>query len=203
MKQLSDEILIEFSLGKPHAFQAVFDSFRMRIFYFVKNLIDDSLSAEEITSDTFVKLHRIHDKFNTFNNIQAFLFITARNASLDYLRRRERERQHKAELKAHEELGQEGVLPLFAETDIEANVLQYIYGEIEKLPPKSRLVFKLFYLEGKSVSDIANLMQISIQTVANQKSTALKLLRMKVLNRPGLFFMLLFWAVESVIRKKY
>jgi RNA polymerase sigma-70 factor (family 1) len=192
MKQLSDEIFIEFSQGKPHAFQAVFDSFRMRIFYFVKNLIDDSLSAEEITSDTFIKLHRIHDRFNTFNNIQAFLFITARNASLDYLRRRERERQNLAELKTYEE--QEGVLPLFAETDIQTEVLQFIYSEIEKLPTKTRQVFKLFYIEGRSVGDIANMMHVSVQTVANQKTTALKLLRMKVLDRPTLIFLLLFLA---------
>lgn len=192
MKQLSDEILIEFSQGKPHAFQAVFDSFRMRIFYFVKNLIDDSFSAEEITSDTFIKLHRIHDRFNTYNNIQAFLFITARNASLDYLRRRERERQNLAELRTHEE--QEGVLPLFAETDLQAEVLQFIYNEIEKLPAKTKRVFKLFYIEGRSVSDIANLMHVSTQTVANQKTTALKLLRMKVLDRPTLLLLLLFLA---------
>lgn len=195
MKQLSDEILIEFSQGKPHAFQAVFDSFRMRIFYFVKNLIDDSLSAEEITSDTFIKLHRIHDRFNTYNNIQAFLFITARNASLDYLRRRERERQNLAALRSHED--QEGALPLYAETDIQTEVLQFIYSEIEKLPAKTKRVFKLFYLEGRSVGDIANMMKVSVQTVANQKTTALKLLRMKVLDRPGLLLFLLFLASEK------
>ena len=90
MKQLTDETLIEFSQGSPQAFQAIFDSFRMRIFYFVKKLIDDVPTAEEITSDTFVKLYRLHDKFNTYNNIQAFLFITARNASLDFLKYRQR-----------------------------------------------------------------------------------------------------------------
>jgi len=195
MNQLSDDLLIEFSQGKPHAFQAVFDNFRMRIFYFVKKLIDDGPTAEEITSDTFIKLHRIHDRFNTYNNIQAFLFITARNASLDYLRHRERQRQNLAELQTREEQSPEA-FPLFAETNIEADVLQFIYSEIEKLPPKSKLIFKLFYLEGRSVGDIANMMNISTQTVANQKTTALKLLRMKVLDRPGLFFLLLFLAME-------
>lgn len=190
MKQLSEELLIEFSQGSPHAFQAIFDSFRMRIFYFVKNLIDDRLTAEEITSDTFVKLYRLHDKFNTLNNIQAFLFITARNASLDFLKYRQRQRQHQTELQHHEEQEQEIDLPLFGETNLEADVLEFIYSEIEKLPQRSKCVFKLFYLEGKSVRDIADMMQISIQTVANQKHTALKVLRMKVLDR-GLFIWLL------------
>ncbi|THU32914.1 sigma-70 family RNA polymerase sigma factor [Niastella caeni] len=195
MKQLTDELLNEFSQGSPHAFQTIFDSFRMRIFYFVKKLIDDRLIAEEITSDTFVKLYRLHDRFNTLNNIQAFLFITARNASLDYLKYRQRQRLNLAELQAHEE--QEIDFPLFAETNIQADVLQFIYEEIEKLPQRSKTIFKLFYIEGVPVRDIANMMKISPQTVANQKHTALKLLRMKVLDRPGLLLWLLFLAGEK------
>jgi RNA polymerase sigma-70 factor (ECF subfamily) len=191
MNQLSDELLIEFSQGSPHAFKAIFDSFRMRIFYFVKKLIDDRLAAEEITSDTFVKLHRLHDRFNTFNNIQAFLFITARNASLDFLKHRQREREHRTDIQHHEELEQhEAEIPLFAKTDVEADVLQFIYNEIEKLPQRSRLIFRLFYIDGLNVHEIAERMNISVQTVANQKTTALKTLRMKVLDRPGLLLLL-------------
>lgn len=195
MKQLSDETLIEFSQGSPHAFQAIFDSFRMRIFYFVKKLIDDVPTAEEITSDTFVKLYRLHDRFNTYNNIQAFLFITARNASLDFLKYRQRQREHLTDLQHHEE--QEMDVPLFAETNVEADVLQFIYSEIEKLPERTRMVCKLHFIEGIPVREIANMMRISPQTVANQKHTALKLLRMKVLDRPGLLLFLLFLAGED------
>jgi RNA polymerase sigma-70 factor (family 1) len=192
MKQLTDEILIEFSEGSPHAFQAIFDSFRMRIFYFVKKLIDDVPTAEEITSDTFVKLHRLHDKFNTYNNIQAFLFVTARNASLDFLKYRQRQREHFTDLQHHEEEVPE--VPLFPETNVEADVLQHIYNEIEKLPERSRQIFKLYYLEDLSLNEIAERMGISRQTVANQKHTALKVLRMKLLDRPGLLLWLLFLA---------
>lgn len=195
MKQLSDETLIEFSQGSPHAFQAIFDSFRMRIFYFVKKLIDDVPTAEEITSDTFVKLYRLHDRFNTYNNIQAFLFITARNASLDFLKHRQRQREHLTDLQHHEE--QEMDVPLFAETNVEADVLQFIYSEIEKLPERTRMVCKLHFIEGIPVREIASLMRISPQTVANQKHTALKLLRMKVLDRPGLLLFLLFLVGED------
>lgn len=190
MKQLTDETLIEFSQGSPQAFQAIFDSFRMRIFYFVKKLTDDVPTAEEITSDTFVKLHRLHDKFNTYNNIQAFLFITARNASLDYLKYRQRQREHFTEL--HEEDVPE--IPMFSETDVHADVLRHIYEEIEKLPERSKQIFKLYYIEGISLNEIAEMLGISKQTVANQKHTALKTLKMKLLDRPGLLLWLLFLA---------
>lgn len=194
MKQLTDETLIEFSQGSPHAFQAIFDSFRMRIFYFVKKLIDDVPTAEEITSDTFVKLHRLHDKFNTYNNIQAFLFITARNASLDFLKYRQRQREHFTDLDPDEEVPE---IPLFAETDVHAEVLRQIYDEIEKLPERSRDIFKLYYFEDLSLNEIADKLGISRQTVANQKHTALKTLKMKLLDRPGLLLWLLFLVAEK------
>jgi RNA polymerase sigma factor (sigma-70 family) len=195
MNQLSDDLLIEFSQGSPQAFQAIFDSFRMRIFFFVKKLIGDRLAAEDITSDTFVKLHRLHDRFNTYNNIQAFLFITARNASLDYLRYRERERNAMAELRHQEEQGID--IPLFAETNIEADALQFIYNEIEKLPQRTRRIFKLFYLEGYAIRDIADLMQIKQRTVINLKQTAIKALRMKALERSGLLLSILCFMDET------
>jgi RNA polymerase sigma-70 factor (ECF subfamily) len=189
MNELSDDVLIEFSQGSPQAFQTIFDSFRMRIFYFVNKFTSDRLAAEDITADTFVKLHRLHDRFNTINNIQAFLFITARNASLDYLRSRERERHAMTELRHLEE--QEVDFPLFAETNIEADVLKFIYTEIEKLPNRTRRIFKLFYLEGYTIKDIAELMQIKQRTVINLKQTALKGLRIKALDRPDLLLLLL------------
>jgi RNA polymerase sigma-70 factor (family 1) len=195
MKQLSEELLKEFSQGNPKAFEAVFDSFRARVFYFTKNIIGEQLIAEEITSDTFVKLYRLREHFSTFNNIQAFLFITARNACLDYLKHRQRQRQNLHELLNYQQ--QEIDWPLVAEASIEADVLQYIYGEIEKLPNRCKLIFKLFYLEGCSIRDIADLMNISAQTVSNQKNTALKILRMKVLEKTGLLLVLIYLLKEK------
>jgi len=189
MKQLTDELLNEYTQSSPQAFQAIFDSYRMRIYYFVKKLIDDRLTAEEITSDTFVKLYRLLDNFKTVDKIQAFLFITARNASFDFLKHRRRQEHRQEEFQSYE--SPEIDFPDFGETNIEADVLQFIFIEIEKLPKRSQRIFKLFYLEGKSIRDIAEIMGISQQTVANAKHTALKILRMKVLDRPGLFLWLL------------
>lgn len=192
MNQLSDELIFEFIQGRAHGFQAIFDSFRMRIFYFVKKLTDDVPAAEEITSDTFVKLYRLHDKFNTRDNIQSFLFITARNASIDFIKYRKRQREYVTVLSPHEEDISE--MSFFPESNVEADVLQHIYDEIEKLPKRTKTVFKLFYLEDLSLAEIATIMKISQQTVANLKTTALKNLRIKLLDKPKIAF-LFFWLI--------
>jgi len=180
MKQLTDDILMQFSQGEQAAFNAVFDAFRMRIFYFVRKVLNGNTPvAEEITSDTFVKLHRLHKNFNTYNNIQAFLFITARNACLDFLKYQQRQKKN---LYALYSQSQQEELPAFEDTDIMSEVLQFIHAEIEKLPERSRLIIQLS-LEGLSIKEIAEHMQISPQTVANQKTTALKSLRLKLVDK--------------------
>lgn len=195
MTQLSDELLIKFSQGNPKAFEAVFDHFRMHIFYFVKQLTGDKEEAEDITSHTFVKLYELHDKFNTFNNIKAFLYITARNASLNFLRYRKRQQENKEEYINYEE--QEIDESWFAETDIKVEILKRIYAEVENLPEKCREIFKLAYLNGYSIKATANLLNVSPQTVANQRAAAIKKLRMKFLDRPDLFLWMLYFLSET------
>jgi RNA polymerase sigma factor (sigma-70 family) len=185
--EFSNELLSGFNQGCPGAFKSVFDYFRMRIFYFVNNVIQDRLSAEEITADTFVKLYRRHQNFTTQKTIQAFLFITARNAALSFLRS---QKQKHLQIANWDDLPvkEEAEFSMFGETSIEAEVLEFIHNEIEKLPGQSKRIFKLFYVEGKSVREIVETMGLSPQTVANAKHTAVKLLRMKVLDRPHYFF---------------
>lgn len=185
---LSDKTIAEFALGSAHAYQAVFDVFRMRVFYYIKRLVDDQLAAEEITSDTFVKLYRQHKLFSDIDHIQAFLYLTARNASLDYLKAAKRHRQLLLEYQQQEAARPDS--PGFADENIEADVLQYLMNEIEKLPKRSKQIFKLFYFEGLSIQEIAEKMNINKQTVANQKTAFLKVLRIKAFDRPFLLFLL-------------
>ncbi|MCS3801097.1 RNA polymerase sigma factor [Niastella sp. OAS944] len=197
MKQLSNELLVSFNAGNANAFQIVFDHFRMRIFYFVKKLVNDQQVAEEITADTFVKLHQQERYFSSFDKIQAFLFITAKNGSFDLLKSRKRGYALEKEYMLLN--GDEVEIPVFPDTNIEADVLQHIYDEIEKLPHRAKIVFKLFYLEGLSLAEIAGLMGISAQTVANQKGTALRMLRMKVLDIRALVIFLILWQSKNLL----
>lgn len=191
---LSEQTFIEFKRGNPRAFQVIFDTYRMRVFHFVKKLIEDREVAEEITSDTFIKLHHLHASFQTSKNIVAFLHITARNAGLDYIKHRKRRRGY-MELNEEAFDRQDADISTFGDTDIEATVLQFIHEEMEKLPPRAKTVFKLFYLQGLSLGEIATKMGISPQTVANQKVSALKLLRVKALEKPKLIITIMLAAM--------
>ena len=65
---------------------------------------------------------------------------------------------------------------------IRTDVTMLLYGEIETLlPPKTRQVFKLIYMEGLKPQEVAELLKISVKTVRTQKNRAVKLLKNKVI----------------------
>jgi len=174
IKENEIDILEGLRNGNEKAIRKLYDHYYRPLCYFNKSLINYIEEAEDISTETFLKLLQKKDDFDTLSDIKSFLFVTARNACLDFLRK---EKRHK---KAHDEIS------FLAEFDeqfgdnemIVAKVLQTIYAEIENLPKQCGDVFKSIFIEGKSTAEIADEMQISPQTVLNQKSKALRKIRL-------------------------
>lgn len=169
----------EFRKGRDHALAFFFDLHHKSLVYFARQMVQDLNEAEDIVSDCFFKLWQRQGDFATPQNIKAFLFISCRNASLNYI-------QHvKVKTGAHENFlknfkeGEENVLSLIIKTE----VLEIISKEVDQLPEKMRVIFKLLYFEGKNTNEIASELQLSIQTVRNQKTKAIDLLKTSLLKK--------------------
>jgi RNA polymerase sigma-70 factor (ECF subfamily) len=63
---------------------------------------------------------------------------------------------------------------------IMARIIQAIYEEIEQLPKQRKSIFKAIFLHGKRTVTIANELNISQQTVLNQKSAAIRKIKQKL-----------------------
>ena len=84
---------------------------------------------------------------------------------------------------------------------IRAELMQEIYSEIEKLPEKRRMVFKLAYLEGLKNDEIATQMNISIHTVKEHKGKALQFLRLRFSDKNIILFILLCSQCMELVEK--
>lgn len=188
MEQSVHDLIFQFNQGDSRAYTTIYNLCAPATYYFAKRFVVEREVAEDITADTFVKLFRLHANFDSLPNIQAFLRITARNACLNYLRDQKAKDQQKQDLLylLMQDQGKE-----FPEDQYRAELLQRIHAEIEKLPKKSRQVFKLAYIEGLQNEEIARLLNINYQSVKNQKARALKILRLALLNRGLLAFTLI------------
>lgn len=170
--QEEEELLRRMGEGDQHAFNEVLSLFYQRITYMVVRLVGDAEDAKDILAEVFVKLWDKRADFQSLASMRAFLYVSARNRSLDHLKtkkRREASRSSYAYWMAHPEEVSTLVL--------DAELVVQLEREIQDLPAKCREIVQLAYYEGLSSEQIARQLGISIQTVWNQKTTAMKKLR--------------------------
>jgi len=181
MKKLfleKDDWLTAFNQGNSRAFQVIFENYNKILFTCAIQLVKDKEQAEDIVSESFTKLWQRHDVFQTEEHIKAFLFVTTRNASLNYLRHIQRKTASQSELSyLQRDKDDQDVI-----TDmIEGELLRMIYPMIETLPNKCKTIFKLIYFEDASTDEVAQKLHITPRNVLNQKRRALQLLKKKLL----------------------
>jgi RNA polymerase sigma-70 factor (family 1) len=199
-EQLDSNTLTAFARGDHHAFKAVFDFYYTELRYFTEKVISDKEEAKDITIETFTKLFNRYEHFNTPQNIKAFLFITARNHCLDYLRHRKRlqsyEKDLRMEMIARLENNQN-----YENSVIEAGVIIKIYEAVEQLPTECKKVFKMLYYQGLEQAEVASNLEINISTVRSHKSRALQLLRISLANNDvSLLYLLLLSYLPTIWR---
>lgn len=176
----------EFKKKNPGAFEYVFDLHYRPLCYYAGTLLADPDEVEDVVSEVFVKLWERTDGFDDLGSIKGFLYISTKNRCLDRLKK---QRRRQASLDAYaytietaDDMDDYGIL--------EAEVLNQVYADIERLPKKARKVFKLIFFDGLRTDEVANRLCISVKTVRNQKARAIQLLQSALLKR-GLDVLLL------------
>jgi RNA polymerase sigma-70 factor (family 1) len=184
-------LLQQVAKGNKKAFETIYNRHYISIFYFARRFVADQKAAEDITTETFLKLWERRAHFSGQEGIRAFLHTAAKNACLNHLRSETRQSTHHRELAYL--LNQAGAAEL-DEQQITARIYQYIYTEIEKLPAQVKKVFKMAYIEGLSNQEIADRLEINNQSVRNHKANALRSLRVALWDKDLYEVMLVFLA---------
>ena len=168
-----------FRNGEDQALSHFFKLHNKSLCYFANRLVQDVAEAEDIASDCFLKLWKRRRDFETASNIKSFLYISCRNACLDHLKHLKV--KSAAQQNYFSQLTQSEETILY--TIMEAEFLEILSGEIELLPEKCREIFKLIYFQGKKTDEIATELDLSVQTVRNQKTRAIELLKTAFLKK--------------------
>lgn len=174
-----DNWINEFRMGNSNALNYVFDLHYRALCYFAECIVKDRQEAEDIAVSSFIKIWQKHADFETAQNIKAFLFISTKNACLDYLKHFKRQSLAQKEYFKHLSEEEDYILNYL----IEAEFLQILNEEIEDLPEKCRAVLKLIYIDGLKTNEIAQQLTLSVKTVRNHKARAVSLLHSALLKR--------------------
>jgi len=124
--------------------------------------------AEEIVNDVFVKIWEDAEKITIESSFKSYICRAVINRSINALNRQKKEIQNQRELASLPEAHQE-------QREIEANELKVqLYKAIDALPEQCRRVFLMSRSDGMKQQEIADQLGISIKTVKNHITHALK-----------------------------
>lgn len=144
---------------------------------FARKLLSGEAHAQDIVQDIFIKVLESQTEFSNEIAFKSYLYISTRNACIDYLRRKN---------KILGDVSLLGNVEAEATEVMKEEAFYLLEQAITTLPAQSRRIFELT-LQGLSIHDIAAELHISENTVKTLKQRAYKALR----NRFGDFFMLI------------
>lgn len=163
-----------FQRGEEKGFTYFFNNLYPALLYYAFRMVNDIYSAKDIVEDSFVKIWKRHSTFHHHRVIKSWLYTTVRNGCIDWIRKKQTELQREEELAQWQLANSEEHA---MQEMIRAEVISKIYQAITHLPPKCQQVFKLLYIEGKTLKQVAEELKLSINTIKNHKAHGLNLLK--------------------------
>ena len=153
-----------------HAYKELFTLFYKSLQQFAATFVRSPETAEEIVSDVFLKVWKKRAGLTRIHNLKLYLFISTKNAALNHLRSQKKPllpiEQYRVQLQSSYFDPEKLMLT--------AEMMTRVQKAISNLPPRCQLIFKLVKEDGLKYREVAELLSLSLKTVENQMTTAIK-----------------------------
>jgi RNA polymerase sigma-70 factor (family 1) len=172
-----DKLIKDISEGDERAFAAFFDFYYSKSYAYAYNFSRSQTDAEEIVQESFLRVWLARDKLTGIDNVESWVFKIVSRECLSLLKRRVVRRNYILELTEDKELTYQeaGVSPADL---IELEEMQGLVAQvIGKMPAQRKRIYKMSREEGKKPAEIAAQLALSVSTVKNTLSLALKEIR--------------------------
>lgn len=171
MKEQELDIIQKLKNGDESGLRQMFDIYYSPLCIFTLKYIDSFDLAEDLVQETFIKFWEKKRVERLRGSLKSYLFMAVKNNALNYIRQNKKFRI--------EELDDEFDLLMEEPSDKEDLELkkQKLYSELESLSPQSRKVFEAIIFNDKRYKEVAEELDISVNTVKTHYSRALKQLR--------------------------
>lgn len=164
-------LLFKISENDEAAFRTLFDIYYQKLFHLALYFLKSKELAEEAVSDVFLIIWKKRKTLNEIDDIERYLYTSAKNQALHYIRRGYIMNQDPIDLYTIELLP-DGNNPELTLLDQEYQKL--IQEAILSLPEKCREVFRLVLSDRLKHKEIAQLLNISEKTVEAHIANAYK-----------------------------
>jgi RNA polymerase sigma-70 factor (ECF subfamily) len=163
MKNLSDlEIIKSVRNGNSSDYSIIVDRYKNKGFSLIKRMLKNSMEAEEVLQDCFLKAFRALDSFKAESKFSTWFYRIVYNTALTRLSQKKRKIEN--EMNSLEQFSALQSKDDYNESE-RKDLSEFINNLVEQLPPKYSSVLNLFYLEGMSCEEISEVMDTSVANV--------------------------------------
>lgn len=173
-----NELLLRIAERDASVYPYLHDTYYNSLVYFSLGIIHNQQQAEDIAVESLVKAWQTPTGFESVAKLKSYLFTLVKNASLNYLKHL-RVKEKSLQLSEFPE-------PVDAKLEaliIEADLVQLIYKEIERLPQTHREVLQLLYLQDLPPAEAAGRLGITMDNLRQRKGRALKELKSELMKK--------------------
>ena len=170
-------LLFSVSNGDALAFEHIFKHYSVSLFNYSFQMLDDKALAEDLVQDVFVNIWLNREKLLEIKSFKDYLFILSKNRIINELKKRAKLYINSCSVDdIDNDIEEDGVKEIEFKRYKEQiyNLLDF---EIDKLPEQQQKILKLAKIEKRSYQQIAELLNISIETVRKHLFLANKTLR--------------------------
>ena len=168
----SNEILSLYKHDERAALQKLFDIYYEPLLLYCYRLIRDSESAEDIVQDCFVHIWRSRRLENFEGELDRFMFQAIKFRAINYVRDQCRRDQLADNISEEND-----ELPTYFQEEEAGKEIELLHYTISCLPDECRKIFLMACLDDMKYREIAETLNISLNTVKTQMKIALRFLR--------------------------
>ena len=164
-RTLSDEALLEVSVKKPSAFEAIVARYQSQFLSRAQAVLRDRDRAEDVVQETFVRIYRFAPRFNgEQGNFRSWSLTILMNVARTHYSKTARDRGHTAPLEPehYESLADNSI---HAKEGNEAYEKEVMEKALARAPKETADILKLAFIEGLPHAEIAEKLGISTPAV--------------------------------------
>lgn len=184
------DIVNMFTQGSERAFERLFQLYFPRLISYANTFLYNRQEAEDLVQDVFVQIWNHKETIDTERQFSSFLFTLVRNRCLNSLKKKVVE--DKFCTATARMISEELYLISFEMEDDFVSMEEKLNVELEKviaeMPDRCQVAFRLKWLEGKKIREIAEEMSISTTMVDKHLAKGLQIAREKL--SPDMFLFL-------------
>jgi RNA polymerase sigma-70 factor (family 1) len=187
---LDDELIALLKKDDKAAFTEIYNRYAESLAGFASSKLYNLEDSRDIIHDLFVKLWKDRNTLAISGNLKSYLFTATRYSIVDKIRRNVTRQDYARALQSLEDQYDQSIEQYIAVKELQ----KVVEKSLNDLPFKTKQIYQLSRNEHRTIAEIAQILNLSEQTVKNQLTIALKHLRQSITLISTSAFLFYYWV---------